>query len=71
MCYIVFISHSLQWRYIKIALQEYVINQIKLFMNQNLGWLVVNRKQLQFWKSKILFLCYAPFNSELFLTHPE
>ena len=26
MCYIVFISHSLHWRYIKIALQEYVIN---------------------------------------------
>ena len=25
MCYIVFISHSLHWLYIKIALQEYVI----------------------------------------------
>ena len=25
MCYIVFISHSLYWHYIKIALQEYVI----------------------------------------------
>ena len=25
MCYIVFISHSLHWRYIKTALQEYVI----------------------------------------------
>ena len=25
MCYIVFISDSLHWRYIKIALQEYVI----------------------------------------------
>ena len=25
MCHIVFISHSLCWRYIKIALQEYVI----------------------------------------------
>ena len=24
MCYIVFISHSWHWRYIKIALQEYV-----------------------------------------------
>ena len=24
MCYIVFIIHSLHWRYIKIALQEYV-----------------------------------------------
>ena len=26
MCYIVFISHSLHWRYIKIALRKYVIN---------------------------------------------
>ena len=25
MCYIVFISHSLHWRYIKIALRKYVI----------------------------------------------
>ena len=25
MCYIVFISQSLHWHYIKIALQEYVI----------------------------------------------
>ena len=29
MCYIVFISHSLHWRYIKIVLQEYVIKQMK------------------------------------------
>ena len=29
MRYIVFISHSLHWRYIKIALQGYVINKIK------------------------------------------
>ena len=28
MCYIVFISHSLHWRYIKTALQEHVINFI-------------------------------------------
>ena len=28
MCYIVFISHSLHWRYIKIALGDYVIIQI-------------------------------------------
>ena len=28
MCYIVFISHSLHWRYIKIALQEYVIKEV-------------------------------------------
>ena len=30
MCYIVFISHSLHWRYIiKTALQEYVIKEVK------------------------------------------
>ena len=29
MCYIVFISHSLHLRYIKTALQEYVINTIE------------------------------------------
>ena len=28
MCYIVFISHSLHWRYIKTALQDYVITNI-------------------------------------------
>ena len=28
MCYIVFISHSLHWHYIKTALQEYVINGV-------------------------------------------
>ena len=27
---IVFISYSLHWRYIKIALQEYVINNVKV-----------------------------------------
>ena len=30
MCYIVFISHSLHWRYIEIALEEYVINPYKM-----------------------------------------
>ena len=29
MCYIVYITRSLHWRYIKTALQEYVINRIK------------------------------------------
>ena len=29
MCYIVFISYSLHWRYVKIALQEYVIKYIR------------------------------------------
>ena len=29
MCYIVFISHSLLWRYIKIVLHEYVITFYK------------------------------------------
>ena len=27
MCYIVYISHSLHWHYIKTALQEYVVNE--------------------------------------------
>ena len=31
-CYIVFISHSLHWRYIKTALQEYVIVMNKLLV---------------------------------------
>ena len=46
------------------------INQIKRFMNQNLSWLIVNPKQFQFRKPKILFSCYAPFNSEPLLTRP-
>ena len=29
MCFIVFISHSLHWCYIKIALREYVINSFE------------------------------------------
>ena len=29
MCYIVFISHSLHWHYIKTALQEYVIKSVR------------------------------------------
>ena len=29
MCYIVCINHSLHWRYIKIALQEYVIRNFR------------------------------------------
>ena len=44
------------------------INQIKHFRDQNLSWLIVNRKQFQFMKSNILFSCYAPLNSESFLT---
>ena len=35
MCYIVFISHSLHWHYIKTALQEYVINKNKEVMGDN------------------------------------
>ena len=31
------------------------LNQISHFMDQNLSWLIVNRKQFQFWKSKIFF----------------
>ena len=39
------------------------INQIKCFMDQSLSWLIVDQKQFQFRKSKILFACYAPLNS--------
>ena len=46
------------------------INQIKRFVDQNLSWLMVNRKQFQFWKSKILFSCYSPLNSEPFVYSP-
>ena len=34
MCYIVFISHSLHWHYIKTALQEYVIKYFTKFFKQ-------------------------------------
>ena len=40
------------------------MSQIKYFMDQNLSWLIVDRKQIQFWKSKILLSRYAPSNSE-------
>ena len=46
------------------------MNQIKRFMDQNLSWLIVNQKQFQFWKSKILFSYYVPLYREpFFLTH--
>ena len=38
------------------------INQIKHFMDQNLSWLIINRTQFQFWKSRILFSCYVPLD---------
>ena len=31
-----------------------------------LGWLVVNGKRFEFWKSKLMFSCYAPLKSNLF-----
>ena len=37
MCYIVFISHRLQWRYIEIALQEYVIMLLSPIKDSNMG----------------------------------
>ena len=39
-------------------------------MNPNLSWLIVNWKQFQFWKSKILFSCYDQLNSEPFVYSP-
>ena len=50
--------------------QQNIIQVISVFMDQNLSWLIVNREQFQFWKSKIFFLWYTPLNSEPFLTHP-
>ena len=40
------------------------INQIKRFIDQNLSWLILNRKHFQCWKSKILFSCHTPLNSD-------
>ena len=37
MCYIAFIGHSLHWRYIKAALQEYVINKFITDLNPKPG----------------------------------
>ena len=36
MCYIVLISHSLHWRYIKTAFQEYVIKKNRTYVDQSL-----------------------------------
>ena len=38
-------------------------------MDQNLSWVIVNRKQFQFLKSNILVSCYTPLNREPSLTH--
>ena len=46
------------------------IKQIKRFMDQNLSWVIVNQKQFQFLKSKILLSCYTPINRESSSTHP-
>ena len=43
--------------------------QIKRFMDQNLSWVIVNRKQFQFLKSNLLS-CYTPLQMEPSLTHP-
>ena len=47
------------------------MNQIKHFTNQNLNWFIVNLKQFQVWKSKILFSYYSPLNIELFSDSPD
>ena len=44
-------------------------DQRKCFICQNLTKLVKIHKQFTFWRSKIYFPCYAPFNREPFLTH--
>ena len=38
MCYIAFISYSLNWRYIKIALQEYVIKGKADSLSRAIEW---------------------------------
>ena len=38
MCYIVFITHSLDWRYIKTALQEYVISEDIKHLSSNINY---------------------------------
>ena len=48
MCYIVFMTHSLHWRYIKTALQEYVIIPITYNIHQFLFTLLSQNK----WQNK-------------------
>ena len=62
MCYIVYISHSLHWRYIKIALRKYVINKfietsgIKLtFVLEN----VYDKPKLETTKAVVSFPCVS------------
>ena len=45
------------------------IKQIKRFMDQNLSWVIVNRKRFQFLKSNLLS-CYTPLHMKPSLTHP-
>ena len=56
MCYIVFISHSLHWRYIKTALQEYVIIR-------------VNRPKRPFLILILSLSINKPFNFQINLHH--
>ena len=44
------------------------IKQIKRSVDQNLSWVIVNRKQFQFLKSNLLS-CYTPLHKEPSLTH--
>ena len=36
------------------------IHMIMIGTFTNLSWPIVNQKQFEFWRSKILLLCYAP-----------
>ena len=54
--------------FVQTLISQPNIDQIKRFMDQNLRWLIVNRKQFQFRKSKTLFSSYAPTASLFWLT---
>ena len=52
--------------FVQTLISQPNISQINNFMDQNLSWLIINQKQYQFWKQKILFSCYALLNIEPF-----
>ena len=66
MCYIVFISHSLHWCYIKIALQEYVINRVKHRSNSNICVISATEEKAQITKQIITGLSYISSGTEQF-----
>ena len=47
MCYIVFLSHSLHWRFVKIALREYVIKCVMLSSSSIVTYMKIEDKYKQ------------------------